>query len=46
MSETAVQTEPSVAEIRAWARDNGHAVGTRGRLPQAVVDAYKAARAA
>lgn len=29
--------------VRAWAKDNGHHVGDRGRIPQAVVDAYDAA---
>lgn len=33
----------STAQIRAWARDNGFDVPTRGRLPQDVTDAYKAA---
>ena len=31
------------SEIREWARNNGHAVNERGRLPQAVVAAYDAA---
>jgi hypothetical protein len=31
------------AAIRAWAIDNGHAVGAKGRIPSAVVDAYTAA---
>lgn len=30
------------AVIRAWAKDNGHEVPDRGRVPQAVVDAYNA----
>lgn len=29
--------------IRAWARENGHKVSDRGRIPQAVRDAYEAA---
>lgn len=31
------------AEIRAWARDNGHAVSERGRIPRHIVEAYEAA---
>lgn len=34
---------PEVAAIRAWAVENGHAVSERGRIPAAVVDAYRAA---
>jgi hypothetical protein len=26
--------------VRAWAQENGHTVGSRGRLPQPVIDAY------
>ena len=29
--------------IRDWARQNGHAVSDRGRIPGSVVDAYEAA---
>ena len=32
--------------VRDWARANGHEVGDRGRMPGAVVDAYRAATAA
>ena len=32
-----------VAAIRAWATDNGHAVNSRGRISQAVREAYAAA---
>ncbi len=32
------------AEIRSWARANGHQVNERGRIPAAVVDAYRAAQ--
>ena len=28
--------------IRAWAKENGHEVSDRGRIPRAVVDAYNA----
>jgi hypothetical protein len=30
-------------EIRAWARENGHLLKDRGRIPQDIVDAYEAA---
>ena len=29
--------------VREWARQNGHTVSERGRVPQAVLDAYNAA---
>ena len=29
--------------IRSWARENGHTVSERGRVPAAVVEAYEAA---
>ena len=29
--------------IRSWARENGHVVSERGRIPKAVVQAYQAA---
>ena len=32
-----------LSAIRKWARDNGHDVGDRGRIPAEVLDAYKAA---
>lgn len=35
---SAEQTET----IRVWARERGHRVAARGRLPQAVVDAWQA----
>ncbi|KQR25778.1 histone-like nucleoid-structuring protein Lsr2 [Microbacterium sp. Leaf151] len=31
-------------ELKAWAKENGHKVSDRGRVPQAIVDAYLAAR--
>ncbi|SDQ16586.1 Lsr2 family protein [Quadrisphaera sp. DSM 44207] len=31
------------AEIRAWARENGHTVSERGRIPTSVIEAYRAA---
>lgn len=33
---------PDAAEIRRWARANGHEVGSRGRLDSTVVAAYRA----
>lgn len=36
-------TSGDAAAIRAWARDNGHEVPARGRIPAAVRDAYAAA---
>ena len=32
-----------LAEVRAWARDQGHDVSDRGRVSRAVLDAYKQA---
>ena len=32
------------AEIRAWARDNGHKVNERGRVPGDIVAAYEKSR--
>jgi len=32
------------AEIRAWARENGHKVNERGRIPADVVAAYEKSR--
>ena len=29
-----------IAAIREWARTNGHAVGTKGRIPGHIVEAY------
>lgn len=29
--------------IRIWANENGHTVSSRGRVPQAIIDEYKAA---
>jgi hypothetical protein len=34
---------PSPKEVREWARENGHEVPDRGRIPQEVRDAYDAA---
>lgn len=34
---------PEVAAIRAWAKENGHTLSERGRVPAPIVDAYNAA---
>lgn len=34
---------PSAAEVRTWAKENGHDVPGRGRIPQPVRDQYDAA---
>jgi hypothetical protein len=31
------------AAIRTWARENGHEVSERGRIPKAVIESYRAA---
>ena len=33
----------NTAEIRQWAKDNGHAVSERGRTPGIVIEAYEKA---
>lgn len=33
------------AKVRAWARENGYEVSDRGRVPAAILEAYKAAQA-
>jgi hypothetical protein len=35
--------DPSAKVIRAWARNNGHDVPLRGRIPAPAVEAYRAA---
>lgn len=37
--------EPSAAEVRAWARDTGLDVGTGGRIPATIRQAYRQAHA-
>ncbi|MGC5171284.1 histone-like nucleoid-structuring protein Lsr2 [Micromonospora sp. DT81.3] len=32
-----------LASVRAWARDNGHEVSERGRVPASVIEAYDVA---
>jgi hypothetical protein len=42
----AAPTRPSreaTAAIRTWARENGHDVSERGRIPKAVIEAYNSA---
>jgi hypothetical protein len=34
----------NLAEVREWARANGHAVSDRGRIPAVVLEAYRATR--
>ena len=41
-TKTRTRSEDSAA-VRAWARENGHEVTERGRIPQAARDAYDAA---
>lgn len=36
-------SEPTNGEVRAWARENGHIVADRGRIPASVMAAYAAA---
>lgn len=40
----ASDTSVDLAAVRAWAKENGHKVSDRGRLPRSVLDAYSAAR--
>lgn len=37
------KSDIDLAEVREWARANGHTVSDRGRVPGTIVDAYKAA---
>lgn len=36
-------TSGNAAEIRAWAKANGHDVPERGRIPASIAEAYRAA---
>jgi len=36
---------PDTAKIRAWAKENGHEVNDRGRVPTSVREAYERAHA-
>lgn len=38
------RSDVDLGEVRAWARENGYTVSDRGRVPQMVVDAFKAAQ--
>ena len=38
-------TKVSNDDLRSWARENGHTVSDRGRIPMAVVAAYRDAQA-
>ena len=40
----ATKSSSDVAEIRAWARDNGYTVHERGRIQAEIRDAYHAAQ--
>lgn len=43
-SSGSVQRDPSQTRaIREWAKQNGHAISSRGRIPRPVVTAYEAA---
>jgi len=42
-SSSASAGRKDTGEIRTWARENGHEVSERGRIPSAVVEAYDAA---
>lgn len=37
---TTKQRNKETPKIRAWAQDNGYAVGPRGRIHQHIIDAY------
>jgi hypothetical protein len=37
------KSREDTAEIRAWAKSNGHEVSERGRIPSAVIQAFEAA---
>ena len=43
---TTTNTAPSASEVRAWARDKGLPVGTRGRLSPELLDAFHAEQSA
>lgn len=40
------QRRDDLAEVREWARRNGHQVSDRGRVAQPILDAYDAAQGA
>ncbi|WP_285727051.1 histone-like nucleoid-structuring protein Lsr2 [Psychromicrobium xiongbiense] len=39
----AVTRPNEISQIRQWARDNGHSVSDRGRIPAEIVEAYRKA---
>ncbi|MDF2562720.1 MULTISPECIES: histone-like nucleoid-structuring protein Lsr2 [Microbacterium] len=42
-SSRANKSDLDLGAVREWARANGHTVNERGRVPAAVIDAYRAA---
>lgn len=40
---TSSRRDPEIAKIRAWAQGNGYQLGDRGRIPNDIRDAYRAA---
>ncbi|SCF42495.1 Lsr2 protein [Micromonospora echinospora] len=40
---TTTETAATPKEVRAWAKANGHNIGDRGRVSQAIKDAFTAA---
>ncbi len=42
---TRAKSDVDLAAVRQWARENGHTVSDRGRVPATIVDAYKSANA-
>lgn len=41
---TTPKRNPEIAEIRKWAKENGHNVSSRGRIHQEIQDAYYKAK--
>jgi hypothetical protein len=42
-STRAASQDVDLADVRRWARESGYEVSTRGRVPMALLDAYRAA---
>lgn len=42
---TRAKSDVDLGAVRQWARENGHTVSDRGRVPATIVDAYKSANA-
>jgi hypothetical protein len=38
---TRASSDVDLAAVRRWARENGHTVSDRGRVPATIIDAYK-----